>query len=113
MEFKVERPDGSTVRVTHWYHTQGTCTREVKILNEGTGDYAGMSYVKSLSLPWEYRGYRGFRTSYCQWVPDSELWFVTDEEALEGEPFMRAGFFGGYPSCQSTTYLDQLKKEQK
>lgn len=34
-------------------------------------------------------------------------------EALEGEPFMRAGFFGGYPSCQSTTYLDQLKKEQK
>lgn len=34
-------------------------------------------------------------------------------EALSGEPFMRSGFFGGYTSCQSTVYLDQLKKEQK
>lgn len=75
------QPDGTELKVQRWFHTGADGhTREVILREEGTGEHAGESYVASITFGWTYPGHRGKYLTYVAWVPDRELWYVTEND---------------------------------
>lgn len=82
IQFYETLDDGTKVPLTAIFHknAQEGLTREVEILEVGTGEREGWMYVRSHTFPWKFKGYRGFKTSHFKWVPTTELQYSTDDE---------------------------------
>lgn len=79
IQIYVTQLDGTQKPVKRWYHKgPDGRVREVKILDEKPDE--NRSCVYAATRPWRVPGHRGWRYTELMWVPDSELYFSTDEK---------------------------------